>query len=73
MNFGTVTAFVAGKYFDYAVQVKFHLIVSLAYLILFARIPESPQHLVNVQREKVGIGSKESFHFPHNFHDSKIY
>lgn len=53
MNCGAVFAFVLGKYYNYADQAKFHLVLSVVYMILFARIPDSPQHLVKMQREKV--------------------
>lgn len=53
MNLGTIMAFVLAKYFDYVDQAKIHLIVSILFVILFARIPESPQHLVDARREKV--------------------
>lgn len=61
MNLGTVMAFLLGNYFDYVAQAKFHLILSVLYVILFARIPESPQHLINVQRQKVRKGENDVF------------
>lgn len=45
--------FVLAIYFDYATQAKCHLILPIVFEILFARIPQSPQHLINVQKEKV--------------------
>lgn len=56
MSSGTVLAFVLAKYFDYVAQAKVHLVVSILFVIVFARIPDSPQHLVNVQRQKVCNG-----------------
>lgn len=53
MNSGIVIAFVLAKYFDYAAQAKCHLIVTILFVILFAKIPESPQHLINMQKQKV--------------------
>lgn len=61
MNLGVIMAFVLAKYFDYAAQAKCHLVVVIVFIILFARIPQSPQHLVNVQKQKVS--SLVEFHF----------
>lgn len=55
MNLGTASAFVLAKYLDYNDQAKCHLIMVILFVILFARIPESPQHLIDMQRPKVRI------------------
>lgn len=52
-NSGTVMAFVLAKYFDYATQAKINLVMPILFVILFARMPDTPQHLVNVERQKV--------------------
>lgn len=57
MNLGHVVAFVLAKYFDYATQAKFLMIFPIVFVILFARIPESPQHLINVQKQEVNVQS----------------
>lgn len=48
-------------YFDYVTQAKCHLILPIAFLILFARIPESPQHLVNKQKLKAANKAHKFF------------
>lgn len=51
-NIGTLLSFVLAHYFDYVTQAKFHLILPIAFVVLFARVPQSPQHLVNKQKLK---------------------
>lgn len=52
-NIGTLLGFVLANHFDYVSQAKCHLILPIIYEILFARIPQSPQHLVNIQKQEV--------------------
>lgn len=53
LNLGVISAFVLSKYFDYVAQAKYNLILPIAFVILFAKIPDSPQHLMQIRREKV--------------------
>lgn len=53
MNIGGVMAFLLGKYFHYADQAKFLMISTIVFVILFARIPDSPTHLVYMEKQKV--------------------
>lgn len=52
-NAGMVIAFLLGKYLDYADQAKFLLIPTIVFMILFAGIPESPAHLLKVNKQNV--------------------
>lgn len=51
--------FVLANYFDYVTQAKYHLVLPIVYEILFARIPQSPQHLINIQKEEVSHWQEE--------------
>lgn len=53
VNFGMVLAYLLGKYFDYADQAKFLMISTIIFMILFYGIPESPAHLLKVNKQKV--------------------
>lgn len=52
-NTGMLLSFVIANSLDYVTQAKCHMILPIAFVILFARIPQSPQHLVNIQSPKV--------------------
>lgn len=53
MNIGAVMAFSLGKYFNYADQAIFLMISSIVFVILFAGIPDSPTHLVCMEKQEV--------------------
>lgn len=59
MNIGAVMAFLLGKYFNYADQATYLMIPTILFVILFAWIPETPVHLLKVDKLKV-TGSKFS-------------
>lgn len=52
-NTGMLLSFVLANSFDYVTQAKYLMVLPIAFVILFAKIPDSPQHLVNIQSEKV--------------------
>lgn len=53
MNVGALMAFILGKYFNYADQAIFFMVSAIVFVILFARIPNSPTHLVYMEKQKV--------------------
>lgn len=53
MNSGALIAFLLGKYFNYANQAMYLMILTIVFVILFAGIPQSPTHLVNMEKQKV--------------------
>lgn len=57
VNIGMLIAFLLGKYFTYADQAMYQMIWAVLFVILFARIPQTPGHLVNMEKQKV---SRES-------------
>lgn len=52
-NLGMLLGFVLANYFDYVTQAKYHLILPIVYEILFAKIPQSPQYFINIQKQEV--------------------
>lgn len=55
LNLGVVFSLFLGKSFNYVDQAKYQLIFPILFLLLFVWVPESPQHLINIQKEKVHI------------------
>lgn len=67
LNSGVVFAMLLGKRFDYIDQAKFHLILPIIFMIFFVWVPESPQHLINMRKEKVSIRFNVSAHTIYSF------
>lgn len=55
LNFGTVFALLLSKRFDYIDQAKYQLVFPIIFLLFFVWVPESPEHLMSVQKEMVSI------------------
>lgn len=56
-NLDMLSGFVIANYFDYVTQAKLLLILPIVFVMLFARIPESPQYLMSIQKLKVRASS----------------
>lgn len=50
---GYLLTFLLANYFNFIDQAKFHLILSIVFMTLFAGVPETPQHLVNRKKHEV--------------------
>lgn len=56
LNTGMFFAFLLGKYFDYAIEAMYLMLSTIVFVILFADIPETYQHLVKMEKQKVVNG-----------------
>lgn len=56
-----MTAMLLGKNFDYVDQAKIQLIFPMIFMPLFIWVPESPQHLMSVQKEKAANKAHKFF------------
>lgn len=52
-NIGQLFGYVLANYFDYADQAKVHLLLPVIFMIVFIKIPDSPQYLISTERLKV--------------------
>lgn len=53
LNLGVLLSFMLPSFFDSLTQAKYLLTVPIFYMILIAKIPDSPQHLYSLQKQQV--------------------